>query len=575
MTRAILRALSKNDVSPIQSINLCCLRNAFVQSRITGRGPSCSSQTPHIVDAPTNGGSPCVACAAAGAPFDETTNAVAPEERQLRCEANEKRDLVLEGLLRWAVDVHFRRCSRLLQASFHRAVCDGVRQVLDAPSMQTGHVSVPSFPAACRLLLSFVGGLAGDGGLEVALFLQGRCSAELRISLSRLRRISASREIYRRRSSVGVLGLELPMLEGYVGHVCLCKHVSDTAAAGHLLWLSHEALSVFRMLDGEASPKNVGQYMANGAVAAVLLSLCHALALLLTRGRRGKNTADLTVPESAGNVLEIIFDSDARPLGALSRPLAEAAVSVLQGAGYLQLARVDMLLGPSPLLPQQPLNKSGEGASMLEDADGPFTDGFDFRQARVAFKKSWALASAGVNSHVLVMKSEAVRDSADDDVSVEMEGSESDREELDTMRAGVDTENGWERVPDEVTLRVFSFMTPKRVCRLACVDRAWRAMLGVARVWRPLFEARWSLEVLESEDDVVGVAAKLLSIPGSERAGKRKRTRVKSQVVHWQLLEVCVCVFRPCAFDAWGGLPWSILCGLCHSLCSVGRCDSS
>ncbi|CAN0420901.1 unnamed protein product, partial [Ectocarpus sp. 12 AP-2014] len=48
-------------------------------------------------------------------------------------------------------------------------------------------------------------------------------------------------------------------------------------------------------------------------------------------------------------------------------------------------------------------------------------------------------------------------------------------------------------VPDEVTLRVFSFMTPKRVCRLACVDRAWRELLMVSGVWRPFFEARWPL----------------------------------------------------------------------------------
>lgn len=509
------------------------------------------------MDASSRGGSPCAACAAAGAPSDEATNAVASGARPLQCEASEKRDLVLEGLLRWAVDVHFRRCSRLLQASLHRAVFDGVRQALDAASMHSRPSSGPSLPAACRLLLSFLGGLAGDGGLEVASFLQRRCSAELRVFLSHLRCPSWSTEVSGRRCSpAGVLGTALPMLEGYVGHLCLCKHVSDAAAAAHLLWLSHEAISVFRMLDGEATPETVGKEQANEGVTAVLTSLCHALALLLTRDRRGSNSWDGTVPERAGNVLEIIFDSDARPLGALPRPLAEAAVSVLQGAGFLQLARVDMLLAPSSVLPQQALKNTSEGASGFEDAERLFADGFDFRQARVAFKKGWKLASAGVNAYTPVMKSETARESPDDDVSMDVEGNESDSEELDTIRAQSSTENGWERVPDEVTLRVFSFMTTKRVCRLACVDRTWRALLGVARVWRPLFEARWSLKLLESEEDLVGVAAKLLVTQGSERAGKRKRTRRKSHIVHWQLLDevrfhlfsfICLC---PCATDA-------------------------
>ncbi|CAN0549543.1 unnamed protein product, partial [Ectocarpus sp. 8 AP-2014] len=60
--------------------------------------------------------------------------------------------------------------------------------------------------------------------------------------------------------------------------------------------------------------------------------------------------------------------------------------------------------------------------------------------------------------------------------------------------------------PDEVTLRVFSFMTPKRVCRLACVDRAWRELLTVSGVWRPFFEARWPLTAIGSDLDLVEVS---------------------------------------------------------------------
>ncbi|CAN0276529.1 unnamed protein product, partial [Ectocarpus sp. 12 AP-2014] len=73
-------------------------------------------------------------------------------------------------------------------------------------------------------------------------------------------------------------------------------------------------------------------------------------------------------------------------------------------------------------------------------------------------------------------------DSSDDD---------DDSADGDVDIAGAIAGNGWGRVPDEVTLRVFSFMTPKRVCRLACVDRAWRELLMVSDVWRPFFEARW------------------------------------------------------------------------------------
>lgn len=460
---------------------------------------------------------------------------------------------MLEGMLRWAVDAHFRRCSRQLQASLNRAVCDGVRQALDAPELSSRHASPPCFPPGCRILLSFVGGLAGDGGAQIASFLRERCGAELRLFLARVRSTPARSGAVRQRCSDSTPWTmarrrrpALTVLGAYVGHLCLCRHVSDPLAGRHLAWLARQALAVLRLL--ESRPES-------GDMAAVLTSLSHALALLLTRPQRGgsKNSSTMTVPESSGSLLEILFDSDARPLSSVPWPLAEAAVRVLKGCGHLQLTHPEELL--RPLMLEVPTRSRREERSVSREAglvaavrtvesdSASFTDCVGFRRASVAFRNSWSLAAAGIDPQLPLMNRKRDFDDTGDDGggdggSVDSDGTDIDTDEEDAA-ADLVVGSGWGRVPDEVALRIFSFMTPKRVCRLACVDRAWRELLMVPRVWKPFFEARWPLSPIDVEDDLAGVADKLVAEGlGSNGEGKSKRKRAKTGVIFWRIPEV-------------------------------------
>lgn len=570
--------------------------------------------------------SPCVSCAAAGV----ATGAQAVEKKKgtsqpLRCEAQEKRDLVLEGMLRWAVDVHFRRCSGLLQASLSRAVCDGVRQALDAAELSPGGGRTPlggrrtppppCFPLGCRLLLSFVGGLAGDGGARAAAFLQERCGAELRLFLARAHRRfgppSSSASGGGHNASAGTLLAkkqrrrrrpELPVLNAYVGHLCLCRHVSDSLAGRHLVWLARQGLAVLRLLDrqddvasGATTNTDPTRPEWEEIATELLAALTYALALLLTRPKRDVGCASLTtaVPENAGNVLEIVFDSDARPLSGVPIRLAEAAIGVLKEAGHLQLVRSEELLRPPPppptpvrpgggsrgrgastfaghlappggsgggggddddarvvvrekktAAPVATAGGGGGGGSGVSDAYSFASDGIEFVRASVAFGSSWSLAAAGLDPQLPVLRARKRG------LAEVIDGDDQDDDDSDagSENGGSMAGNGWGWVPDEVTLRVFSFMTPKRVCRLACVDRAWRELLAVSRVWRPFFEARWPVMDLDSKEDLEGVSSRLL-LEGQVRGGgemkkKPRRKRVKTGVVRWRIPVVGqVCLF--------------------------------
>lgn len=502
---------------------------------------------------------PCVSCAGSDTSWDEA-NAPGAKARPLRCNAHAKRDVVLEGLLRWAVDIHFRRCSRVLQASLYRAACEGIRQALDAATAASRRVSPPFFPLACRLLLSFVGGLAGDDGAYVASFLQKRCAAELLPFLAPASSMSSTnRTPTGRRAVVRAARLQLPVLEAYVGHLCLCRHVSDTTAASHLLWLARKALVALRLLDSPSPLGTAYRQPSSGNISAVLKSLSHALALLLTRPKRGTGILS-GAPGNAGNFLEIIFDSDARPLLDLPKPLAEAALGVLQAAGFLQLTHPEVLLESyPPVAVDQEVDTVARTDTSATETDSSkdgvkeesFSGGVDFRMASLSFHRSWSLAAAGLDSH-LPLLTHRKRDldgsrhgDSRDGGSDDSDGGESGRSSEDESTR----ENGWGSVPDEVSLRVFSFITPKRVCRLMCVDRAWRELLLVERVWKPLFEARWPLREMKDGKDLAQASERLLQTIGSEADTKRKRKRRKHHVVHWQLLEVreltiparCVC----------------------------------
>lgn len=442
----------------------------------------------------------------------------------------------------------------MLQASLYRAACDGVRQALNAATVASGRVSPPSFPLACRLLLSFVGGLAGDDGECVASFLQKRCAAELLPYVADANSTPWARST-ERRAIVGAAGPELPVLEGYVGHLCLCRHVSDTTAASHLLWLSRQALVALRLLD---NPSPMATAHRQQSISAVLRSLSHALALLLTRPMRG-NGSTSGVPDSAGNLLEILFDSEARPLAGLPRPLAEAALGVLQKAGFLQLARSEVLLGARPArTAEQEVGTAGRSDASVTKSDTTagvrvkgdhFSGGVDFRLASFAFSRTWSLAAAGVDSHLPLIKRQRGLGGSGDGDSRDSSDGDSDEGESDGNCEDESTrENGWGSVPDEVALRVFSFMTPKRVCRLMCVDRAWRELLLVERVWKPLFEARWPLEGMKDSEDLARASEKLLQTVSSEEGTKRKRKRGKSNVVHWPLPEVSYVTFAARTF---------------------------
>lgn len=482
---------------------------------------------------------------------------------------------MLEALLRWVVDAHFRRCSRLLQVSIHRAVIDGAQQALDASAGANLSTSPPYFPLACKMLLAFVGGISGDGGVEVAAFLQHRCRDELRHFLTRLTRSSragSSAAGFAVVPANAAAGQEFPVLQAYVGHLCLCRYISDATVSVHLLWLTRQALAIFRFVDApriEGGGGGGGEMPSSGSntpshvdAMVALSSLCHSLALLLTRPKREKDTRGAVVLEGVGNLLEIIFDSDARPLSALPRPLAEAAVGALQDAGHLQLVRLEALLGPCPDRPsqrQRANDEAGRGATdvpvaslsgqdgvMSKPARGSVFGEVDFVRAPVAFQKSWGLVETGVEKSLPSPSlSSQMKRVVEDECWSDAEGLSPDSAEFyedcaDESRSR-STENDWERVPDEVALRVFSFLTPKRVCRLACVERAWRDLLRVSRVWRPLFEARWPLRMLESDEELTEVSVALLEVP-AEGGPKHKRKRVAmaqtSNVYHWEILEV-------------------------------------
>ncbi|CAM9944214.1 unnamed protein product [Ectocarpus sp. 6 AP-2014] len=506
----------------------------------------------------------CLSCStalsdnAAGTDASETERA-----RPQCCNAQEKRDVVLESMLRWAVDVHFRQCSRLLQASVNRAVCHGVRQALVAAELSRRQASPLSFPLGCRLLLSFVGGLAGDGGAQIAGFLRERCGAEMRRFLARGRWRPPSGTARGRRHADACTATgrgvprrqpELPMLDAYVGHLCLCRHVSGPLSATHLVWLARQALAVLRMLDmpEEGAPGTTAapERRQNSNFEAVLASLSHALALLLTRPKRG-GVCSSTVPETAGNLLEIVFDSDPRPLSGVPRPLAEAAIDVLKEAGHLQLARSDELLRPPRgsrrgepnAAGRREESKLGPVVATATEEGASFASGIDFQRASLAFRKSWSLAAAGVDMQLpstshsgRSRRGDGGGDSSDNTDSSDDDGDSADG---DVDGAGAIAGNGWGRVPDEVTLRVFSFMTPKRVCRLACVDRAWRELLTVSGVWRPFFEARWPLTAIGSDLDLVGVSDRLLAegLSSARKNAKRRRRHGKIGVVHWRTPE--------------------------------------
>lgn len=501
----------------------------------------------------------CVSCAAANGIAADAQATTMPQ--QLCCNAQEKRDLVLENMLRWAVDVHFRQCSRLLQASLSRAVCDGIRQALESAELSSARASPPCFPLGCRLLLSFVGGLAGDSGAQAASFLQERCGTELRLFLAgaRCRPFARGRNSTGSRIAVGAPSRrrrrpELPVLDAYVGHLCLCRHVSDAMASRHLDWLARQALAVLRLLDGDGDGDGPAVGVPkSGGICGALVYLSHALALLLTRPKRGHGVGSSSagagaVTEVAGNLLEIVFDSDARPLSGVPPLLAEAAIDTLKAAGHLQLARPDELLRPPPAS-IRPEGSSRRGVSPnvagceppgtpSASIDGTsFAGSIDFRRASVAFRNSWSLAAAGLDAHLPVLETRKRRlDSGDHSTDNDDDDSNPDDGDLDD---GSVVGNGWGRVPDEVALCVFSFLTPKRVCRLACVDRAWRELLMVPKVWRPFFEARWPMTVIESEEDMAGVSERLLVDGSGSKGGvKRKKRRRRLGVVRWRLPEV-------------------------------------
>lgn len=500
---------------------------------------------------------PCASCAAAEA--RSNTSRTSSVAGSIGCEAQKNRDLVLEGLLRWVVDAHFRRCSRLLQASLLRAVCDGVRQVLGVAGVETPTVfpTPPYFPLACRLLLVFIGGLSGDGGVEVAAFYQDLSKDELRNLQPRSKSKPTAKGALRRVDSTVAVGRELPVLAAYVGHLCLCRHINDDVVSAHFFWLVRQALAIFRVVEAaetQEPPSSESNKYSRTDAECALRSLCYVLVLLLTRPNRGRGNSAVIVPEGAGNLLEIIFDSDARPMSWLPRPLAVAAVGVLQRAGHLQLTRPEVLFGPPPR--RRPIlqetggdaercsagRKASDGKDALASMSSRLysTDGFDFHSACAAFPRSWELAEAGMDVCLPSIRNQPKFDDVSHNTSSETEDSASDLEHSgEEDRPSVD--NGWKRVPDEVVLRVFSFLTPKRVCRISCVERAWRDLGGVGRLWRHFFEARWPLRILESEDDLVRLSIAMLNIPkvgGSKRKRKRASSARAFHVCHWEPLEV-------------------------------------
>lgn len=450
---------------------------------------------------------PCMACQAAGATLDPGFQEV-PTSRTRLCRERRRRNAALESLLRWVLEVHFRRCSHVLQASLYRAVCHGVQQTLEASAGRDS--TRPSFPLSSRLLLAFVGGVTGDGGAEIASFLQACSKSELKLQRSLLR---SERPRGSSRGRVSSAGVSLPVSKAYAGHLCLCRHLDDAVVDAHLLWLAREALEVLRLVDDiDANPSANGE-LAKRGYAGILSELCHCVALVLIRPTRGGDSP--RVPPGAGPLLEIVFDSDARPLAGVPRALAASAVRVIKLAGHLQAAQTGDLLGPAR---SEGVPCDGGCRCSGEDYSN---DDVDFRRAPVAFEKCWDLAAPRLDMRVPVLRatwtSQGEGESSVRDGESDQEGSP--RGSGRGSAGGVDS---WDSVPQEAAVLVSSFLTAKRLCRLACVSRSWRELVELPRVWQSIFEARWPLEALESDDDLSRVVQELLDSQGGHNYGGRR-----------------------------------------------------
>lgn len=445
----------------------------------------------------------CSSCAAVGWPKKREESTNVKENRPLRCATQDTRDIVLRTLLVWVVEAHFRESSALLQESIYRTVFGGIQQALDASSKAAGRVSPPSFPLGCRMLLSVMGRVAGDGGGEVVHFLQHLCADELQHFLARLEICMPSK--FARRQNDDEQGLPvMPMLEGYIGHLCLCRHVTSEVLASHLVWLSHQTLGVLRKHEGIG----VGRTRSNRGTAGLLRSLCRGIALLLSSLCRG----EAPVPADAGNLLEIIFDSEACPLASLPRPLASAAVDALRKSGFMLFFRSGASI----------TRASEKGQTEAETS----IEGLDFRAADFVFRRSWPITANGVDQYL-------PEPLEDDGKGYESNGEDWDDESCDDS-ASIPGDY-CVRLPDEVAVRVFSFMTPKRLSRLACVNRTWRELFKADWIWRPFFETRWPLQTLTSEADLPEVSKKFLEGVDCSGEGKRKNRRKRRFVVHWEM----------------------------------------
>lgn len=465
----------------------------------------------------------CKSCAIAGASLDIDEDAGQAPRTRL-CDKQRKRDTVLRRLLHWVADAHFRQCSRTLQALLYRAVFDGVQQAMEASATAASWTTSSSpLPLACRLLLAFVGTVAGDGGAHTCSFLQHRCKLELRALLARSRsRQSISAQLAHGQAA----HTRLPMLQAYVGHLCLCRHIQDSTAREHLLWLIRQTLAIFRVVEGDDDTEVIGGRRVRRDYLVALRDLCHAVALVLTRPTQQQG-ASAAVPEGGGELLEIIFDSDARPLARLPRTLAINAVGVLKRAGHLQLARTGVLLGPCSKRPCS----TADVTSRQDDPSRGY-HGADFSGAPIAFKRSWSFAAAGLRTEFPSPRPCEVIESEDDDLLVDEGGGVGGWE--------APSSNQWDAVPEEAVMVVLSFLTPKRICRLTCVDRSWRELASLPRIWRPFFEARWSLRALENEQDLVEVTNELVGIRQlhGDKPGRRHMFVKTPRVYFWAGQEV-------------------------------------
>ncbi|CAM9234644.1 unnamed protein product, partial [Choristocarpus tenellus] len=369
--------------------------------------------------------STAIACPGTGLPPEN----IEKEQDLGYCRVQGVKDAVLEGVMRWALDVHFRACSKSLQDCLYRAVFVGIQEAYAATKVTfagvadrgSGRVSGSgaggkraSLPRGCRLLLAFLGGVTGDDGKEVASFLRKLCSKELRALLGCLEGNPAvpmadplQQPEEETRSSGPGLALELvecdlPMLECYVGHLCQCKHLSESVANEHLLWLAQETLPVLKLVDQEDQNQQLSK-----ARQVVLVSLSCVLALILTRQCRhaGRSGVEASfVREDIGNLLEIIFDSDARPLASLPSTLARAAFSVLQRSGFMSLSTTKVVLGGrSKGLEMCPCWQDGFAArikrtEISEDSCGLCMGNLGFSLVSSNFPRSWRLVAGTVDS---------------------------------------------------------------------------------------------------------------------------------------------------------------------------------